>query len=85
MRDQLHLPPLDLSWALVVPFFFFSCYFTSTETTRTIRNGEPRKAMSTFTQLLSSDPSADDDDDDDDDDDVGFNVLRCRADVRDKL
>ena len=31
------------------------CCFTSTETLRTIRDGEPRMATSTFTQLLSSD------------------------------
>ena len=30
------------------------CYFTSTETIRLIRDGEPRAATSTFTQLLSS-------------------------------
>ena len=30
------------------------CCFTSTETIRTIRDGEPRTATSTFTQLLSS-------------------------------
>ena len=30
------------------------CSFTSTETTRTIRDREPRGATSTFTQLLSS-------------------------------
>ena len=30
------------------------CCFTSTETVRTIRDGEPRTATSTFTQLLSS-------------------------------
>ena len=30
------------------------CFFTSTETTRTISDGEPRTATSTFTQLLSS-------------------------------
>ena len=30
------------------------CCFTSTETTRTIRDGEPRMATSTFTQPLSS-------------------------------
>ena len=30
------------------------CCFTSTETTRLIRDGEPRTATSTFTQLLSS-------------------------------
>ena len=33
------------------------CCFTSTETLRTIRDGEPRTATSTFTQLLSSDRS----------------------------
>ena len=33
------------------------CRFTSTETIiRTIRDGEPRTATSTFTQFLSSDP-----------------------------
>ena len=30
------------------------CRFTSTETIRTVRDGEPRTATSTFTQLLSS-------------------------------
>ena len=30
------------------------CCFTSTETIRTIRDGEPRTATSTFTQLLTS-------------------------------
>ena len=33
--------------------FSFQCYFTSTETIRLIRDGEPRMATSTFTQLLS--------------------------------
>ena len=32
-------------------------YFTSTETGQTIRDGEPRMTISTFTQLLSSDQS----------------------------
>ena len=31
------------------------CCFTSTETVRTIKDGEPRTATSTFTQLLNSD------------------------------
>ena len=31
------------------------CCFTSTETVRTIRDGEPRTATSTFTQLLRPD------------------------------
>ena len=31
------------------------CRFTSTETVRTIRDGEPRAATSTFTQFLGSD------------------------------
>ena len=31
------------------------CCFTSTETVPTIRDGEPRTATSTFTQLLNSD------------------------------
>ena len=30
------------------------CCFTSTETIRTIRDGEPRTATSTFTHLLNS-------------------------------
>ena len=30
------------------------CCFTSTETTRTVRDGEPRTATSSFIQLLSS-------------------------------
>ena len=30
------------------------CCFTSTETVRTIRDGEPRTATSTFTQIMSS-------------------------------
>ena len=33
--------------------FKFSISFTSTETIRTIRDGEPRTAASTFTQLSS--------------------------------
>ena len=46
------LPPLLLhnhSRAL-----FLKCCFTSTETVRTIRDGEPRTPASTFTQLLSA-------------------------------
>ena len=35
--------------------FSFLCCCTSTETIRLIRDGEPRTATSTFTQLLSSD------------------------------
>ena len=35
--------------------FSFQCCFTSTETFRLIRDGEPRTATSAFTQLLSSD------------------------------
>ena len=34
--------------------FFFHCRFTSTETVRNIRNGEPRTATSTLTHTLSS-------------------------------
>ena len=33
------------------------CCFTSTETIRSVRDGEPRTATSTFTQLLNSDAS----------------------------
>ena len=35
-------------------FFFLKCCVTSTETIRTVRDGEPRTATSTFIQLLSS-------------------------------
>ena len=34
--------------------FLFECCFTFKETVRTVRDGEPRTATSTFTQLLSS-------------------------------
>ena len=34
------------------------CCFTSTETVRTIRDGEPRTSTSTFTQFLSSEKTA---------------------------
>ena len=37
------------------------CCFTSTETARLIRDGEPRTATSTFTQLLSSGNTEEDD------------------------
>ena len=33
------------------------CFFTSTESIRLIRDGEPRTAISTFTQLLNSESS----------------------------
>ena len=35
------------------------CCLTSTETIRTIRDGDPRTATSTFTQLLSSEQGDD--------------------------
>ena len=38
---------------LVLNICSSSMLFTSTETVRTVRNGEPRTASSTFTQLLS--------------------------------
>ena len=51
----------DVNLAEFIPFtahsrllFKFRCCFTSTETIRTIRDGEPRTATSTFTQLRSS-------------------------------
>ena len=45
-------PPLShSSWVLSSSL---QCCFTSTETVRTVRDGEPRTATSTFTQLLSS-------------------------------
>ena len=36
----------------------FKCCFTSTETIRTVRDGEPRTSTLTFTQLLSSELSS---------------------------
>ena len=44
----------------------------STETIRATRDGQPRTATSTLTQLLSSGWW---------DDDVGLNVVSCRADI----
>ena len=38
----------------VQSFVFLKYRFTSTETIRSIRDGEPRTATSNFTQLLSS-------------------------------
>ena len=43
--------------AVLTSSFSFQCYFTSTETIRLIRDGDPRTATSTFTQLLSSEVS----------------------------
>ena len=40
---------------VVVAVVQVQCCFTSTETVRTIRDGEPRTSTSTFTQRLSSD------------------------------
>ena len=37
------------------------CCFTTTETIRRVRDGEPRTATSTFTQLLSCDPTCEGD------------------------
>ena len=62
----LQLPSLLLRWGtpdaeVRVPFtenpeqVQVHCFFTSTETIRTIRNGESWTSTSTFTQLLSSD------------------------------
>ena len=45
-------PPLS-PWVMLQAVHV-QCYFTSTETIRTIRDGEPRTATSTFTQLLNS-------------------------------
>ena len=44
-----------LSIEEVQTWIFVSCCFASTETARLIRDGEPKTATSTFTQLLSSD------------------------------
>ena len=44
---DFHTAP-ELCWLLV------QCCFTSTETVRLVRDGEPKTATSTFTQLLSS-------------------------------
>ena len=41
---------------LLAKAFQAQCGITSTETVRTIRDGEPRTAISTFTQLLSPAP-----------------------------
>ena len=48
-------PPFffHIATELCVIVGFFQCCFTSTETTRTIRDGEPRTAISSFTQLLA--------------------------------
>ena len=46
--------PTSEDMNLYILVFFFRCCFTSTETIRLIRDGEPRTATSTFTQLLSS-------------------------------
>ena len=46
---HIELKLLDLSRRLLV-----QCCFTSTETIRRIRDGKPRTATSTFTQLLNS-------------------------------
>ena len=43
-----------LVWQINIFKTRVQCCFTSTETLRTIRDGEPRTATSTFTQLLSS-------------------------------
>ena len=48
--DFYTAPELSLS------VFFFKWCFTSTETIRTVMDGDPRTATSTFTQLLSSVP-----------------------------
>ena len=46
---------LDYHTAPALLYIYFGqCCFTSTETTGTVRDVEPRKATSTFTQLLSS-------------------------------
>ena len=47
LRAFLHMLVLRASAVL------FSCWITSTETIRLIRDGEPRTSTSTFTQLLS--------------------------------
>ena len=39
---------------LIIGLCSVHCCFTSTETTRIIRDGEPRTVTSTFAQLLSS-------------------------------
>ena len=49
----LQIPPCPVVLFRHVPHFF-KCCFTSTETIRTTRDGEPRTATSTFTQLRSS-------------------------------
>ena len=53
-REGLGRPPRlsHSSWPLCCPLV--QCCFTSTETVRTVRDGEPRTSTSTFTQLLST-------------------------------
>ena len=53
--DQCILCLIELTFNLLLQASSVHCCFTSTETIRTIRDGEPRTATSTFTQLLSSD------------------------------
>ena len=57
---QLQLPLAKLSQRTTEtahnPNVRVQCCFTSTETIRTVRDGVPRTATSTFTQLLSSEP-----------------------------
>ena len=43
-----------LKFETTVNFFRVHCCFTSTETTKTVRDGEPRTSTSTFTRVLSS-------------------------------
>ena len=52
VRSNLRV--LALSQCQHVPPTLIQCCFTSIETMRLIRDGEPRAATSTFTQLLSS-------------------------------
>ena len=53
-KQQQQLYECKSTMAFVLLLFFFECCFTSTETTRTIKDREPRSSTSTFTQPLSS-------------------------------
>ena len=54
---HIHVRPLELCESRGGCAVLIQCCFTSTETMRLVRDGEPRAATSTITQLLSSERS----------------------------
>ena len=54
LQNHRHVSDLLLTYRM--SYVQVQCCFTFTETIRTIRDGEPRTATWTFTQLLFSDP-----------------------------